>query len=173
MTALVLGFFAFSWFGWGQAAASGALTVALGVGSLAAVVTASWGAIQAFRRPSADSTLNDRDPWRRFGIVVGIEFAVAGLGAGVLGTAGAADYIPVWICAVVGLHFFPLASVFGDPALRWLGAAVTAVAGAALLIHAWAGVAPSTVTGAGAGVALLTFAILALTGPPRLRLSPR
>jgi hypothetical protein len=173
MTALVLGFFAISWFGWGQAAASGAFSAALAVGSLAAAVAAVLGAIQAFRSSSSESALNDRDPWRRFGIVVGIEFAVAGLGAGVLGATGAADYIPVWICAVVGLHFFPLASVFGDPVLPWLGAAVTTVAGVALLAGMFAGVPSSSVTGAGTGLALLTFAILALTGPPRLRLSPR
>ena len=49
----------------------------------------------------------------------------------------------MWVCAVVGLHFFPLAPVLGDPALRWLGTAVTAVAVAALLAGLFTGAPPS------------------------------
>jgi hypothetical protein len=169
MTALILGFFAMTWFGWGQAAASGALSAALAVGSVAAVVAARLGARRALRRPSAESVLHRGDAWRRFGIVLAVEFALAGVGAGLLGVTGAADYITVWICAAVGLHFFPLASVLGDPALRWLGAAVTTVAVAALLAGMFARVPPSSVTGAGTGLALLACAILALAGPVRSR----
>lgn len=51
--------------------------------------------------------------------------AVAGLGAVALGAAGAADYIPVWVCAVVRLHFLALARVLAAPALQLLGAEVT------------------------------------------------
>jgi hypothetical protein len=41
---------------------------------------------------------------------VGLEFGLLGVGAAVLGAAGQARWIPVWICAGVGVHFFPLAS---------------------------------------------------------------
>ena len=125
------------------------------------------GAIRAFHRPSGEGALHDRAAGRRYGILVGIEFALIGLGAGVLGATGHDAYIPVWTCAVVGLHFFPLARVLGDPPLRWLGAAVTAVAVAALLAGAFTGVPPVSVTGVGAGVALLAYATLALAGPRR------
>lgn len=87
------------------------------------------------------------------------------LGAVTLGVTGNPPYIPVWICAVVGMHFFPLSPVLGDPALRWLGVLVTAVAVAALFIGLYTGVAPSSVAGPGAGLALLAYATLALAGP--------
>ena len=167
LTALILGFFAMAWFGWGQAGASGALSAALAVGSAASLVVALLGALRAFRRPRTEGALHDPAAGRRYGILVGIEFALSGLGAGVLGATGRAASIPVWVCAVVGLHFFPLAAVLGDPALRWLGAALTAVAVAALLAGLFTGVPPSSVTGAGAGVALLAYATLALPGARR------
>jgi hypothetical protein len=151
-----------AWFGWGQADASGALTRALAAGSAASLIVAVLGAIRAFRRPRTEGALHNPAARRRYGILVGTEFALSGLGAGVLGATGQGAFIPVWVCAVVGLHFFPLAPVLGDSGLRWLGGAVTAVAVAALLAGTFTGVAPSSVTGAGAGVALLAYATLAL-----------
>ncbi|MEA2703097.1 MAG: hypothetical protein QOJ69_599 [Actinomycetota bacterium] len=165
ITALVLGFFAMMWFGWGQADAATALGAALVVGSAAALVVAALGGIRAFRSRRTDGALNEPVARRRYGMVVGIETAACGVGAGLVGLTAGAAYIPVWICAVVGLHFFPLATVLGAPPLRWLGAVVTAVAVGALLVGVSTGVAPSSVTGAGAGLALLAFAILMLARP--------
>lgn len=162
LTALILGVFAIAWFGWGQAQASGALTVLLTAGSSAAAVVAALGALRAFRRPRAESALRDRAVGRRYGIVVGVEFASAGLGAGVLSALGAPDYIPVWVCAVVGLHFFALAVVLDAPGLRGLGGSVTAVAAIALIAGVLTNVAPSGVTGSGAGLALLAYACVTL-----------
>lgn len=94
-------------------------------------------------------------------------WAVGGVGAAALSAAGAARFVPVWICAVVGLHFFPLASVLHAPLTRWLGVAVTTVAAAGLLAGVFSDVAPSTVTGTGAGVSLLGYSIVVLVGPLR------
>jgi hypothetical protein len=41
--------------------------------------------VVGFRRPSAESGLHDRAKYRRYGIIVGIEFASAGIGAAILG----------------------------------------------------------------------------------------
>jgi hypothetical protein len=68
------------------------------------------------------------------------------------------------VCAVVGVHFFPLASLLGDRLLVALGASVTTVAVVALVAGLATGVAPSTVTGIGAGVLLTVFALAALAG---------
>jgi hypothetical protein len=95
---------------------------------------------------------------------VGIEFGLAGLGAAVLGATGHPRFIPVWVCAVVGVHFFPLAPILRDPSLVPLGALISAVAVAALAVALTTGVAASTVTGIGAGVVLLVFGIVALAG---------
>jgi hypothetical protein len=94
----------------------------------------------------------------------GWEFSLAGVGAAVLAVAGQGDFIPVWVCAVVGVHFFPLASLLGDRLLVALGASVTTVAVVALVAGLATGVAPSTVTGIGAGVLLTVFALAALAG---------
>ena len=55
-------------------------------------------------------------------------------------SAGQYRWIAVWICFGVGVHFFPLASTLDNRSLRLLGA-------------------PSTVTGAGAGLCLLAFGV--------------
>jgi hypothetical protein len=167
LTVLILGFFAMAWFSWGEAAASSALSTALTVGSAAALGVTILGAAAICRGPRVDGVLPDGAPRRQYAIVVGIEFASAALGAGALAAIGAADYISVWVCAVVGLHFFALAPVLGAPRLRWLGVAVTTVSAAALLVGAFTGVAPSSVAGSGAGVALLAYAVLVYRWPER------
>jgi hypothetical protein len=96
---------------------------------------------------------------------VAVEGAAAGLGAAALSATGAGAYVPVWVCAVVGLHFVALAPVFGAPPLRWLGIAITAVAPAGLLVGLFTAVAPTNVTGAGTGLVLLGFAALMLARP--------
>jgi hypothetical protein len=165
ITALILGLFAIAWFSWGPPSPSAGLRIALSVGASAALAVALIGAFRACGSPRAGGALHDRAARRRYGLVVGIEFALAGLGAAALGPAGAADYIPVWVCAVVGLHFFALARVLAAPALRLLGAEVTTVAVAGLLVGALTATAPSSVTGPGTGLALLGFAMLVLTRP--------
>jgi hypothetical protein len=100
LTALFLGFFASAWFGWAQADST--LRTWLLVGSIVSLVVAVFGAIVGFRRPSAKSAMHDRAKYRRYGIIVGIEFALAGIGAAALGIFAAAAYIPIWVCAVVG-----------------------------------------------------------------------
>ena len=136
----------------GQADASAGLRVALAVGGVLALLVAVAGGVQAFRSPASDSTLHDRRAWRRCGLIVGVEFALAGAGAAALAAAGQSDYIPVWVCAVVAVHLFPLASVLRDRLLVALGMLLAAVALAALA------------AGLGAGVLLTLFAATALAG---------
>lgn len=162
LTALILGFFAAGWFGWGGAVPVPGLGLWLTVGNVAALVVAAVGAVVFIRNRSAGAGPRDRSADRRYGIIVGIEFGVAGVGAAILGATGHAEFIPVLVCAVVGIHFFPLAAVLGDRLLVPLGALVTAVAAAALVLEVTTDVAASTVTGLGAGVLLLAYAVLAL-----------
>jgi hypothetical protein len=143
------------------------LVVALEIGGAVAVVVAVSGGVRAIRGKRTGGALDEPATARRYGIVVGVEFAVGGVGAGVLSAAGGARFVPVWICAVVGLHFFPLASVLRAPLCRGLGMAVLSVAAAALLVGVFSDVPPSTVTGTGAGAALLGYSILMLVGPHR------
>jgi hypothetical protein len=75
---------------------------------------------------------------------------------------GQQQWIPAWICAGVGVHFFPLASTLANRSLRLLGVLLIAVAAAALATGLASGTAPSTVTGAGAGLCLLAFGLATL-----------
>jgi uncharacterized membrane protein len=140
------------------------LRVVLAVGAVLAVLVAIAGAVQAFRSPPSDSTLRDRRAWRRYGLIVGLELAVAGAGAAALAAAGQSDFVPVWVCAVVGVHMCPLASLLGDRLLVPLEVLLAAVALVALAAGLAGWVPPSTVTGLGAGVLLTLFAAIALAG---------
>lgn len=162
VTALVEGFFAAAWFGWGHAEASPGLGIWLDIGSGLALVVAVAGAVVGFRSPASEAALRDREAGRRYGITVGIEFGLAGAGAGILGAVGQAALIPVCVCAVVGAHFFPLSPLLRDRLLIPLGALMCAVAAAALTLALTTDVAASTVTGLGAGVLLLVFGGIAL-----------
>jgi len=164
MTALIEGFFGFVWFGWGQANASSGLRVGLAVAGVVALLVAVAGGVQAFRSPASTGVLHDRQARRRYGVAVGVEFSLAGVGAAVLAVAGQGDFIPVWVCAVVGLHFFPLASLLEDRLLVALGVSLTTVALVALVAGLVTDVAPSTVTGIGAGTLLTVFGLAALAG---------
>ena len=163
LTELILGLFAAGWFSW-TPEASGALAVTLEIGGALAIVVAVFGGVRAIRARQTGGVLNEPVAARRYGMLVAVEFTVGGAGAVGLSAAGAAAFVPVWICAVVGLHFFPLASVLRAPLTRWLGVAVTTVAAAGLLVGVFSDAAPSTVTGTGAGVALSSYAILMLVG---------
>jgi membrane associated rhomboid family serine protease len=157
---------------WGQANASPGLRVPLAVGATLALLVAVVGGVLAFRSPAADSALHDRRALRRYGLVVGAEFALAGAGAAALAATGHGDLVPVWVCAVVAAHMLPLASLLGDRLLVALGGLLAAVALAALVAALATTVPASTVTGLGAGVLLTLFAAVALAdaAPSRHRL---
>jgi len=161
-TALFEAFFAAAWFGWGQAAPPPWLRGWLGAGLVAALLMAVAGGVTSIRHRTQTVAVSDAVVGQRYGIVVGIEFGIAALGWVVLAVAGQPVFIPAFVCAVVGLHFFPLAPILHDPWLPMLGTLVTAVAVLAVVLHATADVAPSTVTGAGAGFLLSASALVKL-----------
>jgi hypothetical protein len=162
VTLFVEGFFAFVWFGWGQAAPPSWLVVPFGVGIGIGLLIAVVGVVITARSANPLAVARDRAVARRYGITVGVEFASAGAGAVVLGQADLAQWIPVWVCFVVGIHFFPLAGHLEIGSLRTLGALMTAVALGSFLIGLISNVAPSTVTAVGAGLTLLAFAAATL-----------
>jgi len=166
VTAVVEGFFAFVWFGWGQAAAPSWLVVPFAVGTGLGALVAVVGVVVAARSTDRLAAASDPAVRRRYGITVGVEFGLLGVGAAVLGLTGLVRWIPVWVCVVVGLHFFPLSRVLVNPSLRPLGALITAAAAAALVVGLASTIAPSTITGPGAGLCLLTFGAATLLSRP-------
>ena len=162
VTVAVDGFFAFVWFGWGQAAAPSWLVIPLAVGTVLGALLAVIGVIVAKRSPGPLPAMADPAVRRRYSVIVGLEFGLLGAGAAVLGVTGHYQWVPVWICLGVGVHFFPLASTLQNPTLRPLGVLLVAVAAAALVVGLASATAPSTVTGLGAGLCLLAFGLATL-----------
>ncbi len=163
IAAAIEGYFAAAWFGWAMASAvPGLLMLLLQIGIGLGILVAIAGIVLAVRSPAESSPMRDRAVRRRYGIVVGLEFALLGAGAAVLAISGLTPWIPVWICVGVGVHFIPLSRVLGDRSLVVLGALITAVALAALITGLASAVAPGTITGAGAGLCLLLSAAITL-----------
>ena len=131
VTVAVEGFFAFVWFGWGQAAPPSWLVVPLAVGAGLAVLLTVAGVVLTTRSAGPLRVMADPAVRRRYSIIVGLEFGLLGAGAAVLGTTGQDRWIP-------------------------------GVAAAALATGLASATAPSTVTGAGAGLCLLAFGLVTL-----------
>jgi hypothetical protein len=162
VTALFLGFFSAVWFGWAEADPPEWLRVWLGVGITIGWLVALVGAIVGFRSSGETSAMRDRTSRARYGKTVGVEFALVGVGAAVLGLAGLIDFIPVWVCAVVGAHFFPLASILRQRMLYPLGIALCAVAVAGLFTTVISDISASTIVGVSAGLLLFAYAVTSL-----------
>lgn len=155
VTAVVFGVAAFVWFGWGQEGPPERWRAWLGVGSGVGLLVAAVGGVLAWRNWGPESVFAVAGTPRVFGIVCGIEFGLAGVGAAVLGARKRPEWIAPWVAFVVGVHFVPLAWIFRDPALVLLALLVTGAAVVAVLLRGR--LTPSAVTGVGAGTALLVF----------------
>jgi hypothetical protein len=162
IVALIEGFFAFMWFGWGQAEAPSWLTLPLLVGSCLGAIVALTGGVVAVRATGQRTAMAEREIRLRYNVIVGVEFLLIGVGVGILGHTGSARWIPVWVCAVVGVHFLPLARVFPGLFLVPLAWALVAIALSAFVLGLATLTSPSTVTGPGAGLCLIAAAVATL-----------
>lgn len=160
-TAAILGFFAASWFGWALDKPPVSWRKGLITGSVLSVLTAVAGGLLTWQYWS-DGTVFDATTSRSFGIVVGIEVVLAGLGAWLLTARQRSELIPPWIALVVGVHFFPLAPLSDYPLFYPLAVLVT-LAGLVSVPSARArSLAISAVTGLLTGSVLLTAALYSL-----------
>ncbi len=160
-TAAVFGFFASAWFGWAQEKPPTSWRNALAAGSIVSLLIAVAGGILAWRHWE-DGTVFDEGTSRAFGVVVGIEFALAGAGGLVLAMRQRTDIIPTWIALVVGVHLFPVAWLLGIPLIYFVAALVTLAALASVSLARHRGLAISAVTGALVGAVLLLAAMFSL-----------
>lgn len=161
MTAVIFGFFGMGWFGWAQEAPPERARKWLGVGSVVGILLAIGGGLIAWRNWDAGTAI-DEVVGPRFGIVVGIEFAVAGVGAGLLAWRKLSVWTSPWIAFVVGVHFFPLGSLLKEPSLHVTATLVTVGA----VVAAWVAwkrrLTPSFVSGALTGSLLVLSAAVTL-----------
>ncbi|WP_433316618.1 hypothetical protein ACQP0U_06370 [Micromonospora sp. CA-269861] len=160
-TAFVFGFFASSWFGWAQEAPPKPWRPVLIAGSVLALLTATAGGLLAWSHWS-DGTAFDADTSRTFGIVVGIEFGVAAIGAGLLALLRRRELIAPWVALVVGVHLFPVAELLGYPLIHLVAALVTVAALVAVPVARARALTVSAVVGLSTGVTLLLGAVSSL-----------
>jgi hypothetical protein len=173
IVALIEGFFALMWFGWGQTNAPSWLSLALLVGSAVAVIVAGVGAVVAVRATGQRTAMAQREIRLRYNVIVGLEFLLIATGVVILGRTGSATLIPVWVCTVVGVHFLPLARVFPGLFLVPLAAGLLVVAVGALVAGLLTGTSPGTVVGPGAGTCLIAAAVATLLAASRDRTVPK
>ncbi|MFE5795265.1 hypothetical protein ACFQ8C_22210 [Streptomyces sp. NPDC056503] len=150
---------------WALAGGSGLPAPGLPVaGALGVLLTA--GALAAgFRGTAREVTRPVRLPerWNRgVGVVNAVEVAAI---VGVIAASNAAgrqEWIPVGICLVVGLHFFPLARLYDQRQYGWLAAALTGLGalGAALVAAGLTAEAVRASVGLPAALALWGTALL-------------
>jgi hypothetical protein len=157
-TAAIFGFFGSVWFGWAQDDPPKSWRPWLLSGSLLSLLVMVAGGLLVWRHWN-DGTVFSADTSRTFGIVVGIEFAAAGLGAAVLGARGRKEIVPVWIALVVGLHLFPVAVIISSPLIHVIGALVTIAALAAIPVARSRSLPVGTTNGLGVGSVLLIGAL--------------
>jgi hypothetical protein len=160
LTALYLGIFATIWLSVPETEPP--LGVLLVTGSVAALLTAGAGGALAVRSRAEGPLWRDAGTDRKCLVIFAAEIAAAGFGAVLLAVTGRSEYIPVLIGAAVGMHFWPLAPVLRDPALRILAGLVCVAALAGMVAGLVSAVSPGAVVGTGVGVLLLGYAVGAL-----------
>jgi hypothetical protein len=162
VSALILGFAAMMWFGWGLAQPPLGWSLPLTIGIFAAIAVEGFAGCLLARFRGSASAMEDQRVRRRYGVTVGVEVAAIALGAVGLGLAGRPAYAAPWILLVVGVHFLPLGRLVGSVDLLWSGLALCAVAIAAAVTGAVSAVAPSAVTGGFGGLVLVAAAAASL-----------
>ena len=160
--ALVLSGFAMIWAAAGISALGSAPLVPMLW--LTAVAVTMLSVVLALRRGTASAPGRPRrmpDGWRRrLGLVNLLQAAGIGLTIALLVAIGRQTLIPAAVCAIVGIHFFPLARIFDESLYAWTGALLGAVsvAGATALAIA-DGMASQAVVGLGAAAVLWATAL--------------
>jgi hypothetical protein len=157
-TAAIFGFFASAWFGWAQDEPPPGWRRALVTGSILSLLTAVGGGVVTWRNWSGPTAF-DADTSRTFGLVVGVEVALAAIGAAVLARRRSGELIPAWVALVVGVHLIPVALLVRSPLIAVTGVLVALVA---VPLARSRPVAVSAVTGLGAGTVLLAAALWSL-----------
>lgn len=157
----ILAFFATAWYGWALDAPPRSWRSWIITGLAASWVSVVVGVALTWINWNT-GTVFDPTTGRLFGLVVGVEFAIAGVGAWILKRRVQDDLIPPWIALVVGVHFIPLGYILGIPVLYLLAAVVSVLAVVSVVVARARSFSTSSVTGVMTGSSLLGGAIMSL-----------
>ncbi len=141
MGALFMAFFGAIWAAAGASALDGATGVVLLIVSVALAAVLCLGAVRL--RRSARGLSRDDSPQareqqkhvsRRFNLVFGLQGIAIALAVVLLGRYGLGSFIPAAVALIVGVHFFPLARLYGVRVYHVTGAVMCVIALVALLL---------------------------------------
>lgn len=107
------------WFGWGQEAPPRSWRPWLGVGSVLGLILAIGFSFIVYSNWATATALEGHYAW--FGVLVGAEVLLAGLGCFLLYRRGEARWMAWWVALIIALHFLPLAFLLRDLSLVVLG----------------------------------------------------
>lgn len=133
---LILGVFALIWALMG-ASGLGNATAEIAVQIVAVVVTVILVVIAVQSDTAFDAMQRLPPDWnRRYNRVGLLQAGAIGVAVVALIWVGTPGLIPVAVCLIVGVHFFPLVTVFEQPEYRWtaLALCLAAVLGAVLFV---------------------------------------
>ncbi len=156
------GFFSFVWFGWAQENPRESWRKYLGIAAGIALITCLFGVYLSVKNWHEGTVLADFNVYKNYLIVFYTEFFIAGVGAFLFIKFKKNSFVAPWILFIVGLHFFWLKSIFDDFSLYILAILLIGISFLSLTISKKLNVAPSAITGIGAGTVLFCFAILGL-----------
>jgi hypothetical protein len=127
--ALVLSVFALVWAATGSSGieSSSVASILRLTATVFTVLTVAL-ALRHRSRPASDRPRRMPTGWRRHLALVNVlQAAGIGLAIAVLAMLGWAPMTPAVVCAIVGVHFFPLARIFDEGLYAWTGALLCAV----------------------------------------------
>lgn len=172
--ALILAVAGLAWVSFGTSGMTASTTgrvvtaaVAVGV-TLAAIALA----VRSSSLPAPQRRL-PADWLRHAGLVNLGQLAAIAVAVATLMVAGVPALVPAVVCLIVGLHFLPLARLYGQWQYRWTGVllCLTAVAGITIYLGGSGGALGQSVVGIGAAVILwgtsLHVSISSLSTPAR------
>ncbi|MFJ9417876.1 hypothetical protein ACIRPT_27525 [Streptomyces sp. NPDC101227] len=161
----ILAFFAVGWTGCGISALPSTVGLALlavaGLTSVTVAALAIRNARRAATAPEGGESARGKATGRRFGLVVTAEWIGIFVAVRILGAFGYTELIPAAIALAVGVHFFPLARLFGVPAYHLTGTALCLIALATALLVPLTGTDALGTTLPGFGSALVLYATCA------------
>ena len=170
LTAAIDGVCAAGWFAWARSDATASASLVTEVAAAAALLVAVTGLTFAAARYDPPSDLASAARRRRT-IRIGVAVAVPVIaGVAVLAVIGASQWIPVWVCAGLGLFIVASAGVVETPFLTAIGVAVTASAVLAVIVGVETTLAPVIVAGLGAGTCLLVTAVGSLAAASAVKI---
>jgi hypothetical protein len=152
------GLMTFVWLGWSQEDPKPWMRPILGIGSVLGLGLSIWFGILTYRGWSGATALEGRYPW--MGVLVVVEFALAGIGVLVLARRKQQRWSAWWVALVVALHFLPLGILLQDGTVVALGVAQAIALVALVPLLRRAEYRTSRVAGPVMGFSLLGYAVV-------------